>query len=241
MSLAKRYSKGIRSNLNYFPVWRPGDEVQVGDIGEIGSGIFQRQTSVQKLFPNIAIDLKEDANKESFHFAMRSSVAMKAGAKEGEVVRSLTGSEVSAEVQFGKQGGMVFDAQKCAGKFIYNLYEVRNELMARRKEWPRGHVLITHVEQAEKYAAVLAEGGGASFEISGKANAVRNLEIADLSVRIVGSRGVSFQQVGSGPILFIVYGFRSLFRRPRLLQSSDAEQDPVGFDYVSARDPEWDE
>lgn len=240
MSLPKRYSKAIRSHLSYFPVWSPGNAISVGDVGEIKSGIFHKQTFINELFPNIQLDIEEDTTKDQFQFAMETTVSVKVGAEAGEALTQATGSEASAEIQFGKNGGVVFHAHGCTGKFLNNLLKIRDELKANRKMWPKGNILVTHIEDAEKYTVMLADGGGAAFKISGKANAVKSLKIADLSINISGSKNITFHKSGSGPILFLAYGFGLFGRKPKLLSYEDSDEVPADFYLVSPRDPQWD-
>lgn len=239
MSLNVQYSKELRKNLSFFPVWQPGDPVSPGDLGELVDGVFYRQTTLQQLFPGLRCKIAEDSSPQTMRFHSERSLVVQTAAT-GSIPGEVAGAvEASVEITFEREGAVVFHAIS-TGRYIENLHHVREQISERRTSWPRGYVLASHVEDASRFAVLVSSAAGASVQLRGEIQALRELSIADPSVSVVASRNLGYQTVGSGPVLLRLYGFRLLGRRPRLLSAGDDMTPEAEFAELSARDPAFD-
>jgi hypothetical protein len=239
MGVSEQYSKEIRKNLSYFPSWEPGDQVAPGDVGELIQGVFHRQTTLTRLFPELTVTVKRDAkpNVVMFQSDNAVSVRLQGGASVPGAVNG------SVELDFSRAGAVVFHAVNCTRRYIDNLHETREFIVQKRKQdrqaWPSGYVLVSHVEEAERFAVLVSGAAGRSVTLTGQLDLLRQLKLAEGQVAVVGSAG--YHRISSGPILLRAYGFGWW---GRLKPQGAGEVAPQGqepdFQELSPRDPAHD-
>jgi hypothetical protein len=224
MSLQSLYSSEMRHQLQVFPIWQPGDPIEIGDIGTLNNGVFEKQAVLKERFPDIEFAAVKRKLDHPYRFRSKDCVVASAGA-------GLAGgaATVEAKVQFGAHGGVVFDAAGLQRMAIDNLLDVRTKVRARRPEWPRGMVLVTAVDTCQKFHLLISEAGNASASLRGSADAVAGLSIADPSVKIGIDSDAGYQTEGSGPVAATVYGFGwlgYLLKKFQLLGEEPEEPEP---------------
>jgi hypothetical protein len=235
MSLQSLYSSEMRQQLQVFPVWQPGDPVEVGDIGTLKDGLFEKQTSLGRLFPDIAVVPVKSKLDHPYRFKSKDCIVGSAGA--GATLPGGAGT-VQAKVQFGAHGGVVFDAAGLERTAIDDLLDVRAKIRERRADWPRGMVLVTAVDTCERFHLLISEAGNASASLQGSAGAVAGLSIADPSVKIGIDSDAGYQTEGSGPVATTVYGFGWLgyvLKKFQLL-GEEPEEPELDFGELAAAD-----
>lgn len=229
MAISAQYSKEVRENLSYFPSWEPGDSVSPGDVGELDDdGVFHRQTTLRKLFPQLPLLIRRDAKPNRMGFQSENSVSVHSKEAASIPGSDSRGDSATVEITFSRGGAVVFDAANLSRRFIENLHEIRAHIEKHRKSWPRKYVLVSHVEEAESFAVLISGAAGASVSLTGKLTALRHFDLAEGSVSIVNSRNIGYQRIGTGPILLRVYGL-GFFGKTKLLskgeeQRQDAEE-----------------
>jgi hypothetical protein len=233
MSLQSLYSSEMRNQLQVFPIWQPGDPVEIGDVGTLKNGVFEKQTTLKKLFPKIAFAQLKNKLDRPYRFKSKDCLVASAGA-------GLSGgtASVEAKVHFGTRGGVVFDAAGLQRMAIDNLLDVRAKVRARRKDWPHGMVLVTAVDTSQRFHLLISEAGNASASLRGSADAIAGLSIADPSVKIGIDSDAGYQTEGSGPVAATIYGFGwlgYLMKKFQLLGEEPEEPEP-DFGELAAAD-----
>jgi hypothetical protein len=235
MSLQSLYSSEMRHQLQVFPIWQPGDPITLGDIGTLKNGVFEKQTTLKKHFPDIEFTAVKSKLDHPYRFRSKDCVLASAGGGAGLAGGTAT---LEAKVQFGAHGGVVFDAAELQREAIDDLLDVRIKIRARRAEWPRGMVLVTAVDSCKTFRLLISETGSASASLRGNADAIGGLSISDPSVKIAIDADAGYQTKGSGPIAATVYGFGwigYLLRKFQLL--GDEPEEPVpDFGELAAAD-----
>ncbi len=236
MGLASLYSKQIRHNLNCFPVWEPGEEIGPGDVGILKEGVFQRETSLRKIFPDLAFKVVPNDNPHPSHFYSKdcqvADVTIDAAAQPH--------AKAMLRITFKKEGGVVFDASDCKALYIEDIYSVCKYLAENRSKWPPGMVLVSHIEKSPRFAVMISETKDAQVELSGEVAPLKEIRIADASVTVSSFRGLGYRRTGKGPVAARLYGFKWWRVRPRLLSADDRITEDADFAEISARDPSFD-
>jgi hypothetical protein len=235
MSLRSLYSSEMRRQLQVFPVWQPGDPVEIGDIGTLNDGVFEKQTSLKKHFPDIEFAPVESELDHPYRFRSKDCVVASVGASAGFPGGT---TAVEAKVQFGAHGGVVFDAAGLQRMAIDDLLDVRTKVRSRRTVWPRGMVLVTAVDSCKKFHLLISDAGNASASLRGSVDAIAGLSIADPSVKIGIDSDAGYQTEGSGPVAATVYGFGwlgYLMKKFQLLEEEPEEPAP-DFGVLAAAD-----
>lgn len=236
MGLASLYSKQIRDNLNCFAVWEPGEEISPGDVGILKEGVFQRETNLSKIFPDLKFTIVSNDNPHPSHFFSKdcqlSDMTIDAAAQPN--------AKASLQITFKEEGGVVFDASDCTALYIEDIYSVCKYLAKNRSKWPPGMVLVSHIEKSPRFAVMISETKGAQVELSGEVAPLKEIRIADASVTVSSFHGLGYRRTGKGPVTARLYGFKWWRVRPRLLSAGDRITEETDFAEISARDPSFD-
>jgi hypothetical protein len=241
MGISEQYSKEVRENLSYFPSWEPGDAMSPGDVGEIIKGVFHRQTTLKKLFPLLPVKVRHDAKPNSMIFQSENSVSIRfqGGAAAPHAASAVASG--SLEITFSRAGAVAFHATNSSRHFIENLHEIREYIEQNRKEWPKGYALVSHVEEAERFAVFVSGAAGGSVGLAGKLDVLQQFQLAESTVAVTSSKSIGYQRIGSGPILLRLYalGFFGGFH-PQEQAREVAEAPEEEFQELSPHDPRHD-
>jgi hypothetical protein len=236
MSLEVYYGSEIRRNLSYFAAWLPGEAISPGDVGIVKNGLFNRETSLKALFPDLSFDVVPNDAPHPSHFFSKNCVVGKLKAK-GKAVGQ---GKASLTIDFNAKGGVVFDASDCTSEYIKDILAVRQFIGRHRTAWPAGMVLVTHVEKSTRFKILISEAQGAKVELTGDIGPLEQVRIADASVAVSASEGLGFQRTGEGPVALRLYGFKWWSSQPHLLDADNTAAEDEAFGEISARDPYFD-
>lgn len=241
MGISAQYSKEIRGNLSYFPCWEPGDKVSPGDIGELAEGVFHRQGTLRETFPELSVVVRREATRNRVSFHSLNAVTVELDATATAPGLEAVGTKASAQVAFSRGGAVIFHAQDCSRRFIDNLGEVRRFIETHRGAWPKGHALVSHVEDAESFSVLVSGGAGASLTLEGSLEALQQLRLAEGGVTMTGARNIGYQRAGAGSVLLRLYSI-GFFGKTGLL--SGGREIPRGSEAelleLSPHDPAFD-
>ena len=241
MSLQSKYSKEVRKELSLFPIWIPGAKVEPGDIGTINKGIFERQTSLAQMYPDLKFKVTQSSLSTPFRFVSKDSHAATISGSAQMPTGSLPANvDATVEVRFGSKGGVVFSANGITQYSIDNLHEVRSFLEEQRSTWPHGYVLAGTIHRAQKFTVLVSDEEGVTATLSGDADALKQFDLAHASVSVKSMSSNGYQTQGLGAVTLRTYGFNLFGYGSKLL--SDDEKPPSSDDFieVSARDPNFD-
>jgi hypothetical protein len=236
-SIASGYSREFRKKISYFPVWQPGDPVTPGMIGRLERGVFYAEGKLETLFPEAPIKRVHITGVPSQAFYTQSSISIAGHAAGSHPV----GAKINARVSFSKAGGIVYHGANLELDYIKEMTPLFQFISQRRHQWPAGMVLVTHVESARQFRVLISESASWEVDLSGDANVVGTLQIADTSVSISAVSGSGYQRAGGGPVSLRIYGFKLFGRAPRLLAAGEEVPRDALFDEISPLDPSLDE
>ncbi len=241
MSLESLYSSEMRHQIKQFPIWRPGDPISAGDIGELRGGVFIKQTELSDRYPDLEFSVSSTALKNPYLFMSKGS---KAGAVEvSSPIPGALNVNAKVKISFGGKGAVIFASADLTRHTIDNLYEVRRYIRDRREDWPKGMVLAAVVHTAGNFRVLISESKNGSVTLAGNAKALGAIDIADASVSVSLENAAGYDsQRASGPISVTAYGFRlwDVIRgRVQLLEApteSESQPDDDDFEEISTED-----
>ncbi len=223
MSVEGLFSSEMRRQIKQFPVWRPGDPVEPADIGTLSDGVFRKQTTLSKVFPELRFKITNAKLENPYLFV--SSSAKKGAVQASAPNPSGIPVKASMKIEFGGKGAVVFAATDINRKSIEDIYQLRQYIKKNKSEWPKGMVLAAVVETAGAFRVLVSESKNGSVSLSGDAKALGAINIADASVGIsLENAGGYDSQRARGPIAVTAYGFNwwdALRGRIQLLEHDD--------------------
>jgi len=241
MSLEYFYSSEVRRQIRQFPVWRPGDPVAPGDIGNLDGGVFQKQTTLNVLFPKLKFKTVREHLNNPYLFTSSGSRRGAVHASGSNIGGVGVVPSATMKIDFGAKGGIVFAATELTRERIDELHHVREYVKAHKREWPKGMVLAAVVESAGKFRVIVSESKNGSLTLSGDAKAVGVVNIADAGVTVTMDNAAGYDSShASGPIAVRPYGFswlQALRGRLQLFEhdGTSTEEDD-SFEEISAED-----
>jgi hypothetical protein len=240
-ALATQYSKHFCRHLSYFPAWQPGDPISPGEIGRLKKGVFYPEGPLTSIFPDLDYKIEKKDGTASMAFYSDSGISVSGDLSGTHPV----GVKGKVRISFTRTGGVVFHAQNMELRYIENLSPLLKEITDRRKEWPKGYVLVSHVESADRYVVLISSSASWEVGLSGKASALAALQIADASVSVATVKGAGYERSGRGPVALRIYGLKVLGKHPRLLSADEPIPDgltpgELGFEEISPFDPALD-
>ena len=204
MTLRKVYSREMRHELGVFPVWQPGDPIEVGDIGTLDEGAFQKQTTMKSLFPDYRLKIERQPLNRPYRFSSRDCIIgqlQTSGSLPAE-------ANAMVEVKFGSEGGVIFEATDIRRTSIDDLFQCREFIKTHRKLWPSKGVLVTAVDTANSFRLLISATRNGSATLSGRADALSGMKIADASISISTNSAAGYQVTpGAGAIAAQLSGF----------------------------------
>lgn len=237
MKLVKQYSREVRNELSYIPVWQPGDLVEPGDVGKIENDAFVRQGNVKDIFPDLSCAKRQNPQPNSMKFHSSQCTVVQLGAS-GPVTPSPSqalGVNLDFQLNFGFEGAVVFHAMDVRTSEIENLLAVRKYIAERSSEWPEDHLLVSHVEAASRFVVLVSSAANASVRLKGDVSAIQNFDVAHVGISILESQNLGYQRIGAGPIMLRLYGLNWWGSATTPQGMQDAPEAPMGE--ISPRGP----
>lgn len=184
MSLPHFYAKSLRTQMLCHPRWLPGEGVVPGDIGIMRDGVFQWEGSYSE-YTAVAADLAEEEIPTSARskFSVGVTMSLSVG---GEATID-PNAKVGGKLAVRRGGGVLLHVPTQRRGFIRNLREVLGALPWGSEGFGKETVLVSEVRLARAIALVVSETGDTSIDLTGKATALQQLDIADASVTFGGS------------------------------------------------------
>jgi hypothetical protein len=242
MAITRHYSREVRHNLSFSPIWQPGSGIAPGDIGRIESGVFVRHGSLRNKPFSIPFKTRQERHANPWQFQSSHVIKGKASA-EVAVPKVRGGPKASIDVTFNQEGGVIFHAVDGSRSSIENLSDVSAHVQRIRAEFG-DYVFVAHVETAKRFKVLVSEEAGASLKLKGDLSAIEALNVADAAVSVAETRGQIYEQHGNGPILLRLYGFKWWSRRvkPQGMggESDDGAAERESLQELSPHDPLFD-
>ena len=189
MSLPKFYSKQFREEMLCHPVWLPGEGATPGDIGVMRDGVFTREGSFSD-YTEVKAKIAEEeipvSSKSKFSVGITLSLG---GGAEAKIDPN---AKVGGKLSFKRGGGVLLHIPTQRRRYVRNLREVLGALPWGSEGFGNDTVLVSEVRLAKAIALVLSESGDTSVDLTGNAQALQGLDIADASISFGATSAASY-------------------------------------------------
>ena len=202
MSIARYYTKALYQELTYFGTWLPQATIQLGDVGIINNGVFERGSSLQQLGITFLPAPGETRRDDAFTYRTHGGVAISVGGQLDTAIPNLPNGNIN--ITFSKEQAILFDSKGVQIFGIEDLFELTQKIEAKYKEgtWKKNWKVITEVVKVESATILIAKGQHASIEL--KANTpglAENINLADADVAIVKENGLHTKIIASSSLI----------------------------------------
>lgn len=186
MRLPRIYNRVMKSRLLHYAAWSPvTDRYEVGDFGAFTHGVFQKLGNIREFGVDPGA---KPGTSTTFEFSSAGmvSVRTKAGAEidvfpeesvEAKLELSFTG-ETSFYIRSAEVSVMEMPAVDAVAR------KLSRARAADGRQWKNGWRVVRKVYVAKNPAILASSQSNASFVLSGKANALKRLELGHASAEI---------------------------------------------------------
>lgn len=222
-SIYRSYQNTIRS-LNRHGTWLPSDILELGAVGVLNKGEFERKHGLARLGISPEFEDPSDENPEGFAevFTHASASQVKAGAEFEAEFGPLASASIG--FRFEKRGDYIISVRGLQQRRIANLEYVTEEILKldQRNEWNRSWILITEIWAAASLNVLVSQTRNSRVAFAakgGEALTIAELSNASLAVDVAFREGefLHVQTTNATPF------FRAKKVRPRFLRNNDVE------------------
>ncbi len=221
MGTAALFDKLMHHELNARAAWFPvANTFKLGDYGLVSGGVFTPMGNIAEYGvafaeaqgPEATLDFTSDG----------TSVVRVVGNAQ---VAALPDAPVDAKLvlKFARESSFLAKAAKITAHQIQNVNQVARAL-ARAPGWERKYRVVWSTLTGHSCAIVSTRSANASFELSGKANALAKFELGavDAGMTVAREENVGFKSLGkTGVIALRLFKLKLWGDGPRLLLDAD--------------------
>jgi hypothetical protein len=238
MGINTIYAEELHDNLGYLATWLPTANVQVGDIGVISDGVFEKKGTLKDL--GIAFSSEVNPQTGEMEYASKDAVSIEVkGGGHAPVPAGAAGAvdaEASVVVSFNRADAVLFQAAGCKTTTLSNLMQVSNTILDLYDagDWPKDRVVVTDVVVSDSATVLISSGSDAHIELSASgAVGAGKASLANASLKFGGGRSSSIGTTIVGAkgttALFKASGIKKkLFRRPVVTTRDAADGSQLG-------------
>ncbi len=196
MGIAKDFNKVLHEQIRVHAAWLPvTNTFQVGDFGMISDGVFVPMGNIQQDF-DVGFET-QSGNGAKLDFTSESVRVFRLAA--GAKVTVFPGEDVDAslKIEFGKDRSFFLKAGLTVSE-MQGVFKAARDLGSRRG-WDFGKFkVVSAVYTAADCVILSSKTSNASIEISGKAGALKRLEIgaAEAGLTISSKSGLGLEIIG---------------------------------------------
>lgn len=226
MGTARLFSKILHREIDVHAAWVPvSNSFKIGDYGVISDGVLVKMGSIDEYSvpfvteaaPPIRLKFRSDGTR----------VRRFAGGAE---IQAMPAADIDAKlvVEFDSANSFYLDAQLTA-EAIQNLAQVGRELR-KAAGWKRQYRVVHSIYTGENCTLLSSRNANSKVEISGKANALQQLELgqANAGVTVSSEDSVGLEVVGeTGVVGLRMFKLRLLGGGTRVLGPGGQDDDPV--------------
>ncbi len=222
MALGSRYTRRLRDLSGYWGTWEPTVPIEVGTIGVLDGKVLVPVRHISAL-PGLDAGLPATVlEKRKVRAAWRSGVSWDSSAG---VHASAPAAKASVEFHFTRGLSLLLVIADADYRAFSDIRTAARIILAQYREgnWCSGDILVTHVVEAARVTAMVAEEEGGSVALSA------NVAPGALPLDWLADAGVRAQVARESGIGFSCYAARAtpLFRAVQL------NRDWLGRDSVS--------
>jgi hypothetical protein len=195
MGIAATFSKHLHKEVDAHAAWLPvANNFAVGDYGLVSDGVFNRMGSISE-FGVDAAGADTNAVKLDFKSEGTRLVSLVGEAEVSELPPAPIDAKL--RIEFSNRDSYYAKAAKASVSEIPNLRQVAAQL-AKADGWRRKYRVVWSTVTAHDCLIVTSRAANAAFELSGKAEVLKQLGLggAKAGVNISGERDVGLSIVG---------------------------------------------
>lgn len=188
------YLKGMFDKFAYTATWLPNAPLELGDVGVLSDGFFQRVTSLKSL--GIDFTVRKGASAVDLSHSSEKDVTVSSdNAANAELKAADAKANAKVTVEFGAKGAFVFQAKGCVESAIEDQAKLGREIIARFKSgenWDASWVVINTVVEAESATIMVSNSTTSKIEIGANANLPPGsaaLADANIGLRVTSQTG----------------------------------------------------
>jgi hypothetical protein len=209
-SIAKAYANTVKKHQRtYFAVWKPGNEVKLGDYGIMNGNIFVLMGNINDFdeLKDFELNIREDTTQDHMRFVSQQGVSF---TLSPQVKTNVEGVNINAsmDISFTREHGVFFNAAGCTIDSIVNVHMLGLKLMDIHKQdklrWRREFVLVASVMKAKRGLIVVSTSSDFSLTFEAKAE-VPMIDLAKVGLDLQVSR-----QSSAGEVYILNEGFNPL-------------------------------
>ncbi len=203
-SLSKKVNLEIKKELKYFVPWLPGTPLELGDVGEMNEGVFERKTNLKNL--DIKFKIIKDKTKNDIKYQSEDTVEEYLDGKIEMSSNPIVKSKAKLRFEFNREGGIIFNAIGVKNDKIDDIYKLQQDVL-KLKQWNKKWVIITEVVKAES-AVVLISNSSISESSLGfgvETDILKNLNIAnpELELYSISSKNMAVNLIAKEPLTIL--------------------------------------
>lgn len=223
MGVNRNYAKELHDNLGYLATWLPTANVQVGDVGFINHGVFDKKGNLKDY--HIDFTSNTDPQTGDIEYASKDAVSIEVKASAATpVATGAVDADANVVVTFKRADAVLFQASGYKIVALANLHEVANRILDQYDvgDWPRELVVITDALVCDAATILISSGADAHIELATKAavgTGQASLSKAELGFGAGRSSSIATKIVGARGTtpLFKAAGIKKhLFREPEV-------------------------
>jgi hypothetical protein len=205
-SLFPRYVAAIRDLFGegYWATWQPNVRHTLGEIGVVEHGMFVPIDHVRDQGLSVRREKAKARDVVTYRSDDAIRVTLKSAGEAGAGLLALTAAEAGAVVEFGREGGIVFDLSGVEECRLAKQEELAKHVLGKWREglWPEDRVIVTHLLEAQSGTILAAAGSGAKAELRLRAGLPKDVLPVDANLsagfEIAHSEALSVRVGGTG-------------------------------------------
>jgi hypothetical protein len=204
MGLNTKYAKEIHEETGYFATWLPTANVQIGDVGTVKDGVFQKKGTLKDF--GIACSSEVDPQTGDIAYASANAVSIDFKAAGNAPVpggpAGTVDADASVAISFSRADAVLFQAAGVKTLTISSLSQISDDILSRYKagKWPSDYIVVTDVVSAAGVTVLISSGKDAHIDLSAKGSlgtGQAKLASADATFAINKSSSIGTQIVGA--------------------------------------------
>ncbi len=215
-----RYIQGMWTKFGYHATWLPNAPIEIGNVGRITDGVFERWNSLGDL--GVKFNVGSDGPPVDFSHTSESGVSIELNTEvAGPVGHILGGLPVAgrggAVVRFDGEGAFLFQAARCVQTEISDADAVARQILRSfaRKRWESDWAVVSKIQRAECATILISNSKSARVDLSAKAKlGAGGLALADAAAGLKWTG-----QSGDVTQFVVAERFTPLYRVLRVKQS----------------------
>jgi hypothetical protein len=244
MGLNTKYAKEIHDQFGYLATWLPTANMQVGDVGTINDGIFDKKGNLKDL--GITFSSQADPQMGDVEYASTNAVSIEfKAAGDAPVSGGGATADASVGISFTRPDAVLFQASGCNTLTISNLPKVTDDILSKYRagDWPSDWVVVTDVVSSAATTVLISSGANAHIDLSAKGDlgtSKASLASADAKFAITKSSSIGTHIVGAkkSTPLFKASGINThFFRGPDLAKRAGGDTKLIPLDYINLVGP----